>query len=516
MSADHSDQSEVIRFLSRPESYGGAPAVETITTHASLIFLAGERAYKLKRAVRYSYLDYATAELRRHACEMELALNRRTAPELYLAVEAVRSAPNGTLRFDGAGEPVDWVVVMRRFPQDALLSHVAERGRLTTGLSAVLADRIAAFHEIAEITHRHGGVEGVRAVIQINDENLRRSPPLGVTKPDIDALHDASLAALRTQAPLLEARRRDGKCRRCHGDLHLGNICLIDGQPTLFDCIEFSDLIACIDVLYDLAFLLMDLRHRELTRHCGLILNRYLDLTADDDGLPALALFMSLRASVRAHVTATGAAKLESVEAQEARLSEARSYFDRAVDLLRPRPARLIAIGGLSGTGKSSVAAALAGEFGTAAGARVLRSDVLRKQLFGRRPEERLPAEAYTSEVTDRVYAALAERARRILAQGNPVILDAVAALPSERAAFAAIARAAGAAFTGIWLEAPATTLEARVAQRGKDASDATVDVLQRQLAYDLGAIDWIRVDADQPAEAVINAARMAVGADRG
>ncbi len=508
------DQSEIIQFLSRPQSYRSAPEIETRETHASIVFLAGDRAYKLKRAVKYSYLDYSTADLRRRACEAELALNRRTAPELYLSATPVLRAANGRLSFDGAGEPADWVVVMRRFPQEALFNHLAQHGALTTVLAVALADRIAAFHAIAEITPDQGGAMGARAVIQINDENLRRSPPLGVSDSDIESLRDASLAALRKHATLLEERRVDGRVRRCHGDLHLGNICLIDGRPTLFDCIEFSDLISCIDVLYDLAFLLMDLRHRGLVRQCGLVSNRYLDLTGDDDGVPALAFFMSLRASVRAHVTAAAAAaaKLDSPDARQRLSAEAGSYLQLAMDLLRPRPARLVAIGGLSGTGKSSVAAALAGEFGAGAGARVLRSDVLRKQLFGQRPEDPLPADAYTQEVNGRVYAAIEDRARRMLGEGNSVIIDAVAAAPAERAAFADVARRAGAEFTGIWLEAPPATLLARVAHRGRDASDATATVLRHQLTYDLGRIDWVRIDAGQPSEAVIEAVRTAIG----
>jgi hypothetical protein len=506
------DQSDVIRFLSLPQSYGAAAEVETITTHASIVFLAGDRAYKLKRAVKYSYLDYSTAELRRRACEAELALNRRTAPELYLSVTPILRVVDGALSFDGPGEPVEWVVVMRRFPQEALLSHLAEHGALTAELALELANRVAAFHAIAEIAPDHGGAEGVRAVIQINDENLRRSPPLGVSLSDIDALRDASVAALRTHSTLLEERRTKSRVRRCHGDLHLGNICLIDGQPTLFDCIEFSDLISCIDVLYDLAFLLMDLRHRGLARQCGLVFNRYLDLTSEDDGLPALALFMSLRASVRAHVTATGAAKLDSPDARQKQLAAAKSYFDLALDLLRPRPARLVAIGGLSGTGKSSVAAVLAGELGSGAGARVLRSDVVRKQLFGRPPEERLPAEAYTMSVNERVYATLERRAAALLAAGHSVVIDAVCARPEERAALADLARRSGAGLSGIWLQASEATLLARLAQRDKDASDATAETLQRQLTYDLGVIDWTRIDANQPRDAVVEAARKAIG----
>jgi aminoglycoside phosphotransferase family enzyme/predicted kinase len=512
-STPNDDQAEIIQFLSRPASYcGDIESVETITTHASIVFLAGDRAVKLKRAVKYTYLDYSTTELRHRACEAELALNRRTAPALYLSATPICRTPDGKLSFNGRGEPVDWVIVMRRFPQDALFSRLAERGALTTRLAFDLADRVAAFHEVAEVQPGQGGAQGIAAVIQINDENLRRSPPLGIGAVDIDRLRDGSRAALAKHAALLDRRRETGRVRRCHGDLHLGNICLIDGQPTLFDCIEFSDLISCIDVLYDLAFLLMDLRYRGLVRECGLIFNRYLDLARDDDGVAAMPLFMSLRAAVRAHVTAAAAAGPEAADLRERKLAEASSYFDLAVDLLAPRAPQLLAVGGLSGTGKSSVAAALAGELGIGAGARVLRSDVVRKQLFGSLPEERLPAEAYSMTVNERVYATLERRAAALLAAGHTVVIDAVCARPEERTALADLARRTRAGFAGVWLQAPTPTLLARLAQRGKDASDATTEILQRQLTYDLGVIDWARIDAGEPRDAVIEAAREAFG----
>jgi aminoglycoside phosphotransferase family enzyme/predicted kinase len=503
------DQTEIIGFLSDPASYPGeVESVETIATHASIVFLAGDRAFKLKRAVKYSYLDYGTPELRRRACDSEVALNRRTAPDIYLSAVPVLRTRTGELTFAGPGEAEDWLVVMRRFPQEALFSRLADRGALTDRLSLDLADRVAAFHAIAEIEPRSGGAVGVAAVIQINDENLRRSPPLDVSVTDINRLHGASQAALQKHATLLDERRAAGDVRRCHGDLHLGNICLIDGDPTLFDCIEFSDLIARIDVLYDLAFLLMDLRHRALGRQCGLLFNRYLDLTADEDGVPALPLFMSLRAAVRAHVTATAASGTGPVEQRRQRLAEARSYFDLATKLLQPQMPRLVAIGGLSGPGKSNVAAAIAGELGIGAGARVLRSDVLRKRLFGKAPEERLPEEAYAKSINDKVYAALENCAASLLCAGHSVVIDAVSAGPEERAAIADLARKAGVAFTGIWLQAPEATLLARLESRGRDASDATSDVLQRQLSYDLGKMDWIRVDATRPRDEVAQAVR--------
>ena len=255
------EQRETVAFLSDPETHGGA-RVETITTHASIVFLAGERVLKLKRAVKYSYLDFSTAALRRASCEAELALNRRTAPKLYLGVAPVTRTADGGLALGGGGEAVDWVVVMQRFPQEALFSRLAEADQLTPGLMRGLADRIAAFHRDAEVTPDFGGVKGVAQVIGINDENLRRDGPPRISVPEAEALTAAARKSTTDLSGLLERRRAAGKVRHCHGDLHLNNICLIDGEPTLFDCIEFNPSLACIDVLYDLAFLLMDLRFR--------------------------------------------------------------------------------------------------------------------------------------------------------------------------------------------------------------------------------------------------------------
>jgi aminoglycoside phosphotransferase family enzyme/predicted kinase len=510
------DQSAVIDFLSRPSSYRAAGAgnpdkVETIRTHASIIFLAGERAYKLKRAVKYTYLDYASVAARETACRAELALNRRTAPSLYLEVVPIVREASGQLQMGGKGVPVDWVVEMRRFAQEALFSHLADTNSLDIPLLLRLTDRIAEFHRSAEPTPIQGGAAGIAAVMAINDENLRGSMTDGPSIAGINLLRQRTKDAFVRFQDLLDARRAEGRVRQCHGDLHLGNICLVEGEPTLFDCIEFSPLIACIDVLYDLAFLLMDLRFRGMIEAGGRVFNRYLDVTGDEDGLPLLPFFLSLRAAVRAHVTATAAIGAEATD-RPALIRRAAAYLDLANDFLVPRQAHLVAIGGLSGSGKSSVAAALAGGLGQAPGARVLRSDVIRKQLFGRAPEEKLPPEAYHPGVNDRVYAALMQRAERALGAGQSAIIDAVAARPEERQRFAELARRQGAQFTGIWLAAPPDRLRARIAARRRDASDATAEVLERQLGYDLGKMDWRQIDAARDIDAVVADARIQLG----
>ena len=501
------DQAAVIAFLADPASHGGA-AVERIDTHASIVFLAGDRAFKLKRAVRFSYLDYSTLALREQFCRAELALNRRTAPELYEEVCPITRAHDGRLSFAGTGTVVDWVVAMRRFDQETLFDRMAERQQLSSKLMTALAEQVAQFHAAAEIDRESGGHRGMAATLASDARNLRAAVPEALDAAAVEPLIAATQTELVRLAPLLEARRSAGKVRHCHGDLHLRNICLVAGRPTLFDCIEFNPVISNIDVLYDLAFLLMDLRTRGLDAFGNAVFNRYLDLQDEADGLAALPLFLSVRAAVRAHVSAAAARQQTQQEARSRALDEARRYLAHAADLLKPRPPRLIAVGGLSGTGKSTVAYGLAPELGGVPGARVLRSDVIRKRLFGVALTERLPPSAYGAPVGERVYREIQKEAAAALAAGRSVIADAVYARPAERDAVAAIAQQAQVPFCGLWLEAPAAALAARIGARQGDASDATAAVLRQQLAYDLGRIDWRRIDASGPADRVIDAAR--------
>ena len=284
------DQGEVVEFLKHGESYGRpGETPERIDTHASIVFLIGDRVFKLKRAICFSFLDYSTATARERFCRAELALNRRTAPDLYLAVRAITRNSEGTLEWDGEGPALDWVVEMRRFDQHALFDRLATAGRLTPELMVDLADEIAAFHAEAESVASYGGREGIAEVVVDNHQNfVSACPPLDISA--VRALQSASEAALDKVGGLLDVRRAEGRVRRCHGDLHLRNICLFNGRPTLFDCIEFSDPIACIDVLYDLAFLLMDLEHRGLRRLGNIVFNRYLDRADEVSGLAALQL----------------------------------------------------------------------------------------------------------------------------------------------------------------------------------------------------------------------------------
>ena len=486
------NQDEIVAFLSEGTSYGNSDLkVDRIETHISIVFLVGDRAFKLKRAVRNSYLDFSTVEMRRKSCKAELELNRRTAPSLYVGVNAITREPAGQLAFSGKGTIVDWVVEMRRFSQMDLFDNLAESGELTPHLMRDLADVVARFHATAEAVFDQGGSEGMKKTIAGNNVNLVQScPPLVASR--VQQLFVTSMAKLSMMEDLLDKRQAFGMVRRCHGDLHLRNVCLFEGRPTPFDCIEFNEEISRIDVLYDLAFLLMDLIYKDLGSLANTVFNRYLDMTDDLDGLPALPLFMSARAAIRAHVAvSTGKIKNSDFAAKSAQ-----SYLSIAETLLHQHPPCLIAIGGFSGVGKSTIAQAAAPYFQPAPGARVIRSDVLRKRLFEVEPEKRLPPHAYEKEVTGRVYDAMYDQAIKSLHSGYTAIVDAAFLQQDERVRIATAAEASRVPFVGFWLQAPSQVLDARLSARRGDASDADTLVLQQQLKSDLGTINWHRIDA--------------------
>ncbi len=491
------DQSESLGFLQIPASYGAAGPVTRIDTHASHVFFAGDRVYKMKRALRYPYLDYGTVERRRWACEREVSLNRRTAPTLYLGVAALRRHADGRLYLDhegnGEGDAVEWLVVMRRFDADALLDHRASHGMLPPDLMRRAASAIAAFHRDAEICPEGAGSAEMGAVIEENFEELRAQPEL--FDPDVVAeIETRSRQALADLAELIDRRRDEGMVRQCHGDLHLRNVCVVDGEPVLFDCIEFNDDFARIDVLYDLAFLLMDLVHRDHVDLANVAANEYAKDGRRLDGLATLPLFMATRAAIRAKVGGSAAAL--GGKPSDAVLGEIAAYLDLARRLLTPPRGLLVAVGGLPGTGKTTVARSVASSLGGAVGAFHWRSDVIRKQLAQVDELTRLPPATYTREASDRVYDEMMRRARETLAAGHPVILDATFTAPAERAAVEALARNAGVAFAGFWLEAPDEELRRRLGARTGDASDATPAVLAKMQGYELGAIAWHRIDA--------------------
>jgi aminoglycoside phosphotransferase family enzyme/predicted kinase len=472
------DQSRAIAVLERT-----LKPDRRIETHGALVFLAGDRAYKMKRAVRFPYMDFSTVDLRHAMCAAEIDINARLAPEIYLGVEAVHE--------DGRQEApvIDWLVVMRRFDDARLFDRLAERDALTGELMAALGARVASFHAgLLPVRAEFGTPESYEHSIaadvrQMREHGTRLLPEVS------EALAEAMPRSLAPYLDLVARRRADGWIRRCHGDLHLRNIVLLEGKPVPFDAIEFSPRIATIDVLYDLAFTLMDLCHRGLRGLANRLLNEWLWRMPGDheEGLALLPMFLGRRAAIRAYVDAANAAIHDTID------EKARAYQRTALDLLQPAPPVLRAIGGLSGSGKTTLALEEAPALGRSPGAVVVRSDVERKRLAGIALEERMPAGSYTPQASARTYAVMLERAERLLRAGQSVVLDAVFARPEEREAAEALGKRLAVPFRGLWLDIPKEVAQARVAGRQGDASDATPAVVERQFGFALGEITWER-----------------------
>ncbi|WP_257168558.1 bifunctional aminoglycoside phosphotransferase/ATP-binding protein [Bradyrhizobium sp. SRS-191] len=500
-----SGQDLVLAFLGDGNRH---PDVRRIDTHAASVFLFSDRALKVKRAIQLPFLDYSTLALRKAACEKELEINRPFAPDIYRRVVAITKAPNGTFAIDEAGDPIEYAVEMRRFDDSQTLDHLAEHAQMNADLADHLAETIAASHQAAAKVTDSAWIDSVPRWIDasITSFEASRRFPAG----EIAELHALCRSAFLRLKPLLERRAANGNVRRCHGDLHLANIVMIDGKPVLFDAIEFDDRIATIDVLYDLAFPLMDLLHFKLAVAANHLLNRYLLVAEPEqtDGLAALPLFLAMRAAIRAQVFL---AKLDrgAAEHSDPHLSTtfeiAKSYFQLARRLIQPAAPMMVAVGGLSGTGKSALARALAPELAPIPGAIVLRSDVLRKQLFGVSPSERLPTTAYTPESSARVYHELMNQAAQVLAQGFTVIVDAVFAREAERQAIQQLANRLQVPFAGLFLVADLRVRQERIQRRVNDASDATAEVAREQERYDIGAQDWLQVDASGTPETTLD-----------
>jgi hypothetical protein len=466
-----------------------ARAERVIETACAWVFLLGGAAYKLKRPVNPGYADFSTPELRLWALERELAFNQATAPDIYRRVHAVTRTADGGFELSGAGPVCDHVLEMRRFPDEAVLAARPEA--LDGEMAEMLGRTIARFHAAAPLRAE----AGIAFTVPSNASLLRElAAELGAA--EVVRLIELTEAEHARQRPRLDARAHAGFARRCHGDLHLGNILVEADRPVLFDCIEFNDALSDLDVLYDLAFLLMDLDFRGNRSAAVRVMSAYLDEASrlfpesHWEGLAALPLMLSIRAAVRAHVSA-----------HSGEMEIARRYVAAALRNLSPAPPTLAAVGGLSGAGKSSVARAIAPGLEPAPGAVILRSDEIRKRLAGVAPSEPAPAQAYAPEATAGTYAAMFETARKLLAAGCAVVLDATFLDPAMRARAEQLAAEAGVPFQGLWLEAPLAVLAARVAGRRGDASDADVAALRGQAGRDPGEIAWARFDARRAPE---------------
>lgn len=485
------EQDKVIAFLANPATHHAVAPVKRLDTHGAHVFLVGNDAYKIKRAVRYPYMDFSTLARRETACKNEIAVNRDSAPDIYLAAIPITRNDTG-LHLEGNGEIVEWAVHMRRFDEEATFDRLAGRGEIRDEVVDQLARTVSDAHGRAR--QKSGFAAALREIILETAEELELAQE-AMFPGKATLLRQHLLQAHDKNYPLLERREQNGKVRRCHGDLHLRNLVLHGRKPVLFDAIEFDEKLASIDILYDLAFLIMDLCQKGLQAQACRLLNHYIWLSDDEageiEGLALLPLFLALRAAIRAKVLISQAV-LDANPDHE----QIRHYVLAAIDFLSPPAPRLLAVGGLSGTGKTRLSYALAGKIGAAPGALHLRSDIERKTLFHISATARLEPNAYDPAISKQVYQHLMTLGRVGLAAGHSVILDATFRDDQERHAAANLAAEANVPFSGIWLHAPPAIRLTRVGARVGDASDATPEVAAKQSASDIFPPGWTPLDA--------------------
>lgn len=487
-----------------------------VQTHISSLVMAGTRVYKLRKPLRLQFLDFSTLERRHQDCLDELTVNRRTAPQIYIDVVPVIGTPDHPrIGADAAAPVIDWALRMHRFDDALRLDRLAAAGRLSPSLIDRLADVVARFHvALPPSPPAYGQVGTVRHWAIENFDSLQAAESDATRAARLRALRDATHADLDRLSPRLVQRRADGFVREGHGDLHLGNIVLIGGRPVLFDALEFNPALRHIDVVADLAFLFMDLRRHALSPWAWRLVNAWTEHTGDYAGLALLPFFAVYRAMVRAKVARLRAAQHDA---------EAMAAFEHdlalAEQLAAPRtgPPRLLVTCGVSGSGKSTLALNLV----EALGAIRIRSDIERKRLLGVAPWERpTPAQVaawYGHDVTQQTYARLHALAADLLHAGLDVIVDAACLRRAERDGFRQLAGRLGAACTLLACDAPLPTLRARVRHRqleDRDASDADLSVLERQLAHREPVADDEAAHAihtDQPVEHMLQSALRAV-----
>lgn len=464
--------------------------IRLIETHISYVLLTGDFAYKIKKAVNLGFLDFSNLAQRRFCCDEELRVNRRLAPDLYLAVVAIGPALDG-VAIDSAGEPLEYAVKMREFPQSALLDRCLAEGRLSPVQIDLLAEQVAEFHgQVARAGagDDRGSPASVWRPMSENFKQLREAlPVVDGDAADLRLLNELEAWSRDEYARLqgvLSARKHDGFVRECHGDLHLGNIAWLNGAPRIFDGIEFNANLRWIDVMNEVAFLITDLDERGRPDYAYRFLNRYLEVTGDYAGVQLLPFYRVYRALVRANVACIRAAQ-EGAPAGQAQAAICAQYLACARRAIAPRARWLLLMHGLSGAGKSTLALRVA-EHG---GALCLRSDVERKRLCGLPARAHRPAGAdsgiYDAETTRATYLCLVQLARQVLDAGFPVVVDAASLKFWQREIFRSQARGQGIRFRLLCCRAAETILQARLQARqrgGSDASDADVAVLQQQL----------------------------------
>jgi len=479
----------LIQALQNPALYDHPiEKFEVIETHISQVLLTGDYVYKIKKPVDFGFLDFSTLEKRHHYCEEELRLNRRLAPQLYVEVVSITGSEDKP-QVNGPGEAIEYAVKMRQFPQSAQLDRILAAGRLDNSIVDRLADKVAQFHlsiAAADATSPFGDVDHLEQPMLENFTQIREATNEVEVMPMLELLEQWTLQQLEVLAPVIASRKANGYVRECHGDMHLRNIASWQDEIVVFDCIEFNPNLYWIDVISEIAFLLMDLEDREQDGLAQRFLNRYLEITGDYEGLQLLTFYKVYRAMVRAKVDALRL-KQEQPESADSRqtFSEFHQYLQLAERYTRPmRPVLLINYG-LSGSGKSVTTRQVA----EALPAIQLRSDIERKRLFKVPPFGNASVDRdilYAAEAHDRTYARLVDIAHGLLGAGYTVIIDAANLHRERRQQFVGLAESMQVPYLVLVFQADEAILRQRVDERARsreDVSDATLSVLQQQLA---------------------------------
>lgn len=481
-------QPGLIQNLNNPACYDHPTGpVQHLETHISHVLLCGEYAYKIKKPLNLGFLDFSTLDQRQFACQEEVRLNRRLAPDIYLDVVPITDTPEEP-RINGTGVPFEYAVKMRQFPPDATLDNLISAGQLSAGQIERVATAIADFHlnqcAHAGMDSAWGDPKDIWLPVAQNFQQIAPLLPRDSDREKLDALHNWSEAEHARLTPLMMARKRHGFIRECHGDLHLGNLAWVDDAPLIFDCLEFSPELRWIDIQSEIAFLIMDLMQRGHADWAWLCLNTWLEKTGDHGGLPLLRYYAVYRALVRLKVTLLRLKQTPSPD-HGPEWADVHTLLTLATELSRPLPLRLDITHGLSGSGKST----LTRELMQIPGAIRIRSDVERKRLAGLdalvRSESGLGEHLYDADATRRTYSHLTHLAGEVLDAGWPVIVDATFTARWQRDLMRELARARSVTFSILDFQVPESVLRERIQQReqkGNDASEAGLAVLQHQI----------------------------------
>ncbi len=500
------NQAETIKLLSNPKTYGDkVHSIDICQSHIAILFLVGQNVYKLKRAVQYPNIDFSTPEKRKLACVNEMRRSAIYAPNLIMGTKSIRRLKNGRIKIGGkTGEEIDTLLVLKRIPKKSLLNYMLPSEKFDRFEAMDLAEKLAELHTKAKIYHTKFGVETLRQTILENESVLSCFTSNLFDREKLNQLTQKSLESLQKNTALITFRQKTGRVRKCHGDLLLSNIAFDKKEFLFFSPIEYDNNKECIDTLYDLAYLMMDMEAHGLRRLCNIMFNHYMAYTNDIEGYPLLPLYQSIRAAYRASVFARLSNLVEGKE-KERVIALAHKYFDLACSFMTEHKPILIACGGLSGSGKSRVAREIGGQINPPPGAVILRDDIIKKQITGIAPHQRFDKSYDTPVFEKLVYNVLRQHAQTALSVGSCVIVDALFYSQAERKAIEKLAQKMQIPFYGFWMDAPLCVRAERVKTRKRNPSDIRKDwELESQLNLRTGPISWHKIMTDGPKEETV------------